>query len=162
MRIEVAGQVETVTRAAIYERDGWTCMLCGDPIDRNRTYPDLMSASLDHLVPVSTGGTNAAENLQASHLICNLKASNKKKAGALRPAPQWLGVEYCSAPTAARQLGLSDHRVRLLLNLETIPALPRQSHQPWRIPISFVEEILATGMLEEWLFDYRSIWDNMS
>jgi len=159
MRIEVAGQVETVTRAAIYERDGWICMLCGDPIDRNRTYPDLMSASLDHVVSVSTGGTNAAENLQASHLICNLKASNKKKAGALRPAPQWLGIEYCSAPTAARQLGLSDYRVRQLLDAETIPTLPRQSHQSWRIPVSFVEAILATGIPEEWLFDYRSMRD---
>ncbi len=155
MRIEVAGQVEVVTRAAIYERDGWTCMLCADPIDRNRTYPDPMCASLDHVVPLSMGGTNAAENLQASHLVCNMKASNKKKAGSLRPAPQWLGVEYCSANTASKALTLPIGRVRRLLEDGVIPAAPRRPHQPWRIPVTFIEEIVSTGIPEEWLLDRR-------
>jgi len=162
MRITVEGEVKKVQRVAIYERDQWICLLCDKPINRELRYPDPMRASMDHVVPVSMGGAHSAENLQAAHHLCNISAGNKKPSDSLRPAPVWLGVEYCSAPTAARQLGLSDHRVRQLLDAGTIPALPRQSHQSWRIPISFVEEILATGIPEEWLFDYRSMRDKKS
>lgn len=155
LRVEVEGKPTAMPRTAIYERDGWTCMLCGKAIDRSRHHPDPMSASLDHVVPLSMGGTNAAENLQASHLACNISVGNKKLAENLRPAPQWLGVEYSSAPGAAKVLQLPIGRVHRLLRSGLIPSLDRRPNQPWRIPVTFLEGVLRDGMPKEFLVDHR-------
>ena len=61
----------------IYERDGWVCGICGTAIDRTISWPDRMSASIDHIIPVSRGGSHVKENVQASHLRCNISKSNK-------------------------------------------------------------------------------------
>lgn len=68
---------ELIVPADIYERDGWVCGLCGDDVDRDLNYPDPMSASLDHVVPVSLGGPHAMSNVQCSHLFCNLSKNNR-------------------------------------------------------------------------------------
>lgn len=53
-------------------RDGPTCGLCGDDIDLTLDYPDLMSKSVDHVLPLSLGGTHSMENVQLAHLRCNM------------------------------------------------------------------------------------------
>jgi hypothetical protein len=57
----------------IYERDEWRCGICGDPVDKTLRWPDPMSASLDHITPLSKGGRHAIGNVQCSHLRCNLR-----------------------------------------------------------------------------------------
>lgn len=156
LRITVDGQEQIVARVAIYERDKWVCQLCMKPIDRTLRYPDLMSASLDHIVPLSKGGANSAENFQASHLSCNISIGNRKTEGKLRPAPVWLGVEYCSASQAADYLGIPVGRLKNLADKGLVPGMPREKHQTYRIPIDFVEEALATRTPEELFVDPRS------
>lgn len=56
---------------AVYERDGWVCGICGKPVDPTRQYPDPMSATLDHIVPIARGGIHSLGNLQVAHLECN-------------------------------------------------------------------------------------------
>lgn len=56
----------------IFERDGWRCGLCGDPIPQDGRWPDPQSASLDHVLPLARGGHHTRANVQASHLFCNL------------------------------------------------------------------------------------------
>lgn len=56
----------------IFVKDSWICGICGSQIERDLEWPDPRAASLDHIIPVADGGTHEAENLQASHLICNL------------------------------------------------------------------------------------------
>lgn len=63
--------VEDFTREEIFERDGWTCGLCAEPIDQDLSYPDPMSASLDHVIPLALGGEHSRANAQAAHLSCN-------------------------------------------------------------------------------------------
>ena len=60
-------------RRAIYERDGWVCQLCFEPVDQGLHYLDNMAASLDHiecrswaLIPDDT-----PRNLRLAHRICN-------------------------------------------------------------------------------------------
>jgi 5-methylcytosine-specific restriction endonuclease McrA len=60
-------------RGEIIRRDNETCQLCEMPVDLKLGYPDPMSASLDHVVPLARGGDNAVENLQLAHLQCNLR-----------------------------------------------------------------------------------------
>ena len=44
-----------VSRAAIAERGGWLCKICGLPVGQALTYPDPMHQALDHIVPVTEG-----------------------------------------------------------------------------------------------------------
>ena len=62
----------------IFERDNWQCGICGDQVDRHLAYPDPMSASLDHVVPLSLGGPHLRENTRCSHLQCNLRRGNRE------------------------------------------------------------------------------------
>ena len=63
---------ESISPREIHERDGWTCGICTEPIDRELSYPDPMSPSLDHVVPLSRGGHHVRTNVQSAHLLCNV------------------------------------------------------------------------------------------
>jgi 5-methylcytosine-specific restriction endonuclease McrA len=68
-----AAHTEEFLASEIFERDGWTCQLCFEPIDptlRNR-HPRM--ASLDHIKPISKGGDHTRDNVQASHYSCNAR-----------------------------------------------------------------------------------------
>lgn len=65
-------QYEYINPRTIYERDHWQCGICGQPVDPRLTYPHRMSASLDHVVPMSLGGDHLTTNVQCAHLKCNM------------------------------------------------------------------------------------------
>lgn len=52
------------------------CGICGDPIDLGLKWPDSGSLSIDHIVPITRGGTNREQNLQPAHAGCNMKKRN--------------------------------------------------------------------------------------
>ncbi|TGT78002.1 HNH endonuclease [Mesorhizobium sp. M2E.F.Ca.ET.166.01.1.1] len=60
----------------IYERDGWRCGICSKPVNPKLKYPHYMSASLDHIVPLSKGGAHVRSNAQCSHWICNSRKTD--------------------------------------------------------------------------------------
>ena len=47
-------------------------------VDKDLMWPDPMSASLDHIVPLSRGGTHTLDNVQLAHLACNERKHNSK------------------------------------------------------------------------------------
>ena len=53
------------------------CGICGTPIDMSLKWPDVQSFSVDHIIPVSLGGSHDRENLQPAHLSCNARKSNR-------------------------------------------------------------------------------------
>jgi len=63
--------------AKLFYRDKGICQLCQEPIDLRLEYPSQWSLSIDHVLPVSKGGTNLLSNLQSTHLICNVRRGNK-------------------------------------------------------------------------------------
>lgn len=69
--------VKRVYKIKIYERDEWMCKLCGEPVDPRIEYPNLLSASLDHIVPLANGGTHEPNNVQLAHFICNSRKGNR-------------------------------------------------------------------------------------
>jgi hypothetical protein len=78
-------EAEHIDPLTIYERDKWTCQLCGQKVRRiSRHKHDPRSASLDHVVPVSHGGGTTYANLQCTHLGCNKSKGNRGDAQQLR------------------------------------------------------------------------------
>ena len=65
--------VSPIIRATIYERDGWTCQLCGDPVDPELDPNDRMGATLDHIEPQSWAliPDHTDSNLRLAHRACN-------------------------------------------------------------------------------------------
>lgn len=68
---------EPVILAEIAERDAWVCGLCKLPVDATLAYPDPMSKSLDHIVPLTRGGAHDPSNAQLAHLRCNVSKGNR-------------------------------------------------------------------------------------
>ena len=66
-----------VILAEIADRDSWFCGLCKLPVDATLAYPDPMSKSLDHIVPLSKGGAHDPSNAQLAHLRCNVSKGNR-------------------------------------------------------------------------------------
>lgn len=64
---------EPFTRTEIFERDNWTCALCGKGIDPSLRHPHPWHSNVDHIIPLSRGGTHTRGNVQASHFRCNLQ-----------------------------------------------------------------------------------------
>lgn len=71
---------EWVDRVSIFDRDGWVCGLCAEPVDPTLSYPDPQSASVDHIVPLVRGGGHVAANTQCSHLACNWAKGAREEA----------------------------------------------------------------------------------
>ena len=57
-------------RRETYGRDHWSCGYCGDAVT-------IVNASLDHIIPQSSGWTHTAANLRTACLMCNSIKSGK-------------------------------------------------------------------------------------
>lgn len=54
------------------------CAICGKPVDFTLKFPDPMSPTVDHIIPISKGGhPSDLQNLQLAHLSCNRGKSDK-------------------------------------------------------------------------------------
>lgn len=85
-RVYAAG--ESIDSLVVFQRDGWLCGLCGDPIDPRLRQPSLWCATLDHVVPISEAlemgwsleKIHTYDNVQAAHQACNrIKAGHLDK-----------------------------------------------------------------------------------
>ena len=70
--------VEMVSHSKVFERDGWVCQLCGDPVDPTLRYPNDQCASIDHIIPLSKGGDHSYANTQLAHALCNSLKGNRE------------------------------------------------------------------------------------
>ena len=65
--------VETISRAFVMKRDKWICHLCKGAIPKEEKWPQPLSGSIDHVVPLAGGGLHSYANVKAAHLSCNLR-----------------------------------------------------------------------------------------
>lgn len=69
--------VEGIDYDDIWSRQGGYCYLCNGSMDRHIPYLDddrrvnPEFASVDHLIPISKGGSHTSENLAFMHMACN-------------------------------------------------------------------------------------------
>ena len=62
---------EPINVRRVYVRDRWRCGLCGHKVDKRLKWPNRMCASLDHVVPMSLGGSHTYDNVHLAHWLCN-------------------------------------------------------------------------------------------
>lgn len=66
------GTYEPINREKIFERDGYRCQICGKKTRRRKDGKvDNRHPSLDHIVPLSLGGSHTKENVQCACFRCN-------------------------------------------------------------------------------------------
>lgn len=65
--------IRDAVRYYVYERDGWTCQLCFEPVDPDLHYLDNWAASLDHIVcrAWTDRPDHSPDNLRLAHRWCN-------------------------------------------------------------------------------------------
>jgi len=68
-----AAGVERIRFSAVCERDNWRCGICGKKVDATLTWPDRMSATCDHIIPIIKGGLHTMSNVQLAHARCNAR-----------------------------------------------------------------------------------------
>ena len=73
-----------ITVESLYRRDGGVCYLCGDKCDFDDYTKDGENfiaggsyPSIDHVVPLSKGGTHTWDNVKLAHHRCNTIKGNK-------------------------------------------------------------------------------------
>ena len=72
------GEYDRNRRKILLTQD--VCGICGLPVDKNLPYPHPMSATVDHIIPVSLGGhPSDINNLQLAHFRCNTQKGQALK-----------------------------------------------------------------------------------
>lgn len=82
-------------------KTGEVCAICGGYIDKSLKFPNPMSPSVDHKIPVSKGGRSTLDNLQLTHLCCNkakgtkivIQKENKNTPNRLPQSFDWTNYE---------------------------------------------------------------------
>lgn len=80
-----ATTVEDFTEADVRMAHGDDCYLCGDQINFKLKWPHPKSPSLDHVVPLSAGGTHTLDNVAMTCLSCNHSKNARPAASAPIP-----------------------------------------------------------------------------
>lgn len=71
-RARVAIESEAIDPIAVFDRDRWTCQLCGKRTPkrlRGKSVPD--APELDHIIPLALGGGHLWSNVQCACRSCN-------------------------------------------------------------------------------------------
>jgi 5-methylcytosine-specific restriction endonuclease McrA len=71
------GKYDYYTKQQIFNRDGYDCYICGNPVDLTaphivgqpgwETYPHI-----EHVIPLALGGDDTLENVRIAHAKCNI------------------------------------------------------------------------------------------
>ena len=76
-------EADTVIASAVFERDDWTCHVCGQEIpERLRTVRaprseyEPLAPVIDHKIALSEGGPHTLENCRTAHWRCNARKHN--------------------------------------------------------------------------------------
>ena len=77
---------EPISASAVLRRDGPVCYLCGKPIKGK--------SHLDHVIPLSRGGSHTMNNLKPTHPSCNIaKSARMPWELDVPPALPWVGMD---------------------------------------------------------------------
>lgn len=79
--------VAPVEMREVFDRCSGRCHLCGGRVKWGTAWPNPLSKSVDHLIPLARGGKHEPINVALAHLVCNMRRGPGRK-----PAQLLLGV----------------------------------------------------------------------
>jgi 5-methylcytosine-specific restriction endonuclease McrA len=62
---------DVIDALTLFELHDWICYVCKEQIDSRLRMPNLMAATIEHIVPLCEGGQHVWENVAPSHAKCN-------------------------------------------------------------------------------------------
>jgi hypothetical protein len=66
-----------ISHEQVVKEHGSTCHICNKEIDLSLPRTSKLGLTLDHVMPLSKGGTDTMDNLRPAHWLCNIRKSNK-------------------------------------------------------------------------------------
>ena len=80
-RRAIMARGEEINHTEVFDAHGWICHICGGAIDPRAGKDDWMRVTLEHIIPLSKGGTHTRDNVAPSHWRCNMvKGDNYEEA----------------------------------------------------------------------------------
>lgn len=64
---------DDIIALVLFEMHAWTCCICQQPINKHFRKPNLMAATIEHIRPLSKGGTHTWDNVKPAHASCNFR-----------------------------------------------------------------------------------------
>jgi len=72
-RRAVYAQGDEINHLVLFEMHGWRCWVCKGTINRHLRFPNFMAATVEHIIPISKGGTHTWDNVAPAHAKCNFE-----------------------------------------------------------------------------------------
>lgn len=145
-RIRTSEPIFHFKRVDIYERDNWTCQLCLKGVNPNLVFPDPMCASLDHVIPLSRGGSHKSSNVQLAHLRCNTSRGNKVEGLSPRPAIVLENRKVYTLSEASEVLGTTIAIIRTAVVNKKIPSIQKEKYGTRYLESFVVNDLILTGV----------------
>lgn len=71
-RRRIYAQGDEISALVLFELHAWTCGVCHNPINKFLRVPNWEAATIEHVIPVSKGGTHTWDNVVPAHYRCNM------------------------------------------------------------------------------------------
>ena len=145
-RIKTNEPLGSFLRIDIYNRDKWICQICKKSVEKNLYFPNPKCASLDHIIPLSRGGTHESGNVQLAHLSCNTSKGNRVGDVTSRPALLRGGKRVFTIPEAAKMAGVSLPVLRHAVALGRVRSESRKKFESNYLSQEVVAQIFEEGI----------------
>lgn len=76
---------EIIPPVELFEKYDWICNICGTLIDKKKRLPDIMAATIEHVIPLCKGGTHTWDNCRPAHAKCNFDKADSLPLEAIEP-----------------------------------------------------------------------------
>ena len=64
---------DEINHLTLFELFAWTCVICNGQINRHVRLPNWEAATVEHITPLSQGGTHTWDNVGPAHARCNFQ-----------------------------------------------------------------------------------------
>lgn len=75
-RRKVYAQGDDIAALVLFELHAWKCWVCKGDINRNLRVPNWEAATIEHIIPISRGGTHTWDNVAPAHYRCNMSKAD--------------------------------------------------------------------------------------
>jgi len=76
-RRAIYAEGDDIDPLVLFEKYEWVCNICHDIIERHRRMPDVMAATIEHVIPLCKGGTHTWDNVRPAHALCNFQKADE-------------------------------------------------------------------------------------